>query len=118
FCDYFDLGRWIPAGFGCEVVSLYADLLDGVRWRVICAGIPRWIVQVPAVEREQVHVRAPSVYIHFGSAARIVHLLGSIDVEYAGKDASQADDVAAVQRQIDNAAVIHETGERCRIGVD
>jgi len=54
----------------------------------------------------------------FGSAPRIIHLLGSTDAEDTGKDASQADDITAVERQIDNTAVIHEAGEGCRIRVD
>src|SRR5439155_22568100 len=91
---------------GGEVMGEDEDLLDGVRGRIVHARVPGRVVEVTAVEGEQVHVGAAPVDVHFGTAASITQLLRRRDPEDAGQNASQPDYVAAVERKIDHAPVV------------
>src|SRR5260370_34316848 len=107
-----DLRSGITAVFGGEVVGLDANFLNGVGRREIDAGVARRVIEVAAVEGEEVHVGAATVDVHFRAAASVTHRLRSVNVQDAGKNTGQTDDVPAVERQILHALVIDQTGDR------
>ena len=116
--NHIDLGARIAPVLGGEVMREDADLLHGVRGRIVHARVPGRVVEVAPVEREQVHVGAASVDVHFGTAASVIHLLRRRDPEDAGQNASQPDYVAAVERKIDHAPVVDQARQRVRCGID
>ena len=65
-----DHGATLPCGDTEPVGALH-----GIGRRIIHSGITRRVIEVAAVEREQVHVRASAIGIHFRAAACVVQLL-------------------------------------------
>ena len=118
FGHHGDLRAGVAPVLGREVVRQHAHFLHRVGRRVVHAGVARRIVEVPAVEGEQVHVGAAAVDVHFRSAARVVHLLRRLDVQHARQNARQADHVAAVERQVDHPAVVDQSRQRRRGRID
>src|SRR5215467_5886698 len=52
-----DLRPWITAVFGREIMGLDANFLNGVWGREIDAGVARRVIEIAAVEGEEVHIR-------------------------------------------------------------
>src|SRR2546425_1166813 len=107
-----DLGSGVTAVLGGEVVDLDANFLNGVGRREINTGIARRIIEVAAVESEEVHIGAAAVDVHLRAATSVAHRLRSVDVEDAGKNTGQTDDVPAIERQVLHALVIDQSGDR------
>jgi hypothetical protein len=86
---HIDLRSGVAAVFGGEVVGLDANFLNGVGRREIDAGVARRVIEVAAVEGEEVHVGAATVDVHFRAAASVTHRLRSVDVQDAGKNTAR-----------------------------
>src|SRR5439155_19028222 len=56
--------------------------------------------------------RAAAVDVHLRAATSVAHRLRSVDVEDAGKNTGQTDDVPAIERQVLHALVIDQSGDR------
>src|SRR5262245_5747912 len=87
--DHIHLGARVAAVFSCEIVSQYPNLLHGIGRRIIHARIAGGVVEVTPVEREEIHVGATTIYVHFWTAARVTKLLRSFYVQDSWQNASK-----------------------------